>query len=697
MFPGLRVSSNFFRTLGVQPAMGRDFQPYEELPGQAQELILSDAVWHSRFGADRQIIGRTLRINGQPFTVVGVTPEDFHLPVGTQWGPEILNNAPQPLMFRPLGFDVSRADGDGMYNYMSIVRLKPGTQPVQATTEFRSSIADFERRYNIGLRPTLLPLREIMTPKSRTALWLLLGTVAAVLLIACVNVGNLMLVRTASRDREAGIRIALGSSRGELFRLVLCEALIVVALGCALGTLLAYAGLKAFVAAAPLDLPRIGDVRIDVRVIPFAAIASLVCTLICGLLPAWRLSRTDPHESLKAGSTNATEPGRKLRLREFLVSAEVAICTVLLVVGGLLLLSFDRVLKAPKGFMAAHVITQDIALGAKYPDEARTRFVDEALGELASIPGVESVGATNQLPLRGETWLCDLRDMGPPGRPGVGPANFRFVSPGYWRAMGIPLLRGRAFETRDRTRGIAVLSERAARALWPGQDPIGKHVGGCGGTKEQQPLEVVGVVNDVRTGAEKEAPFTVYQPYWSTNNTRFSFAIRTPRDPIAVMEGVRRVLRSRDGDLVIPRALTMDQILDESVALRRLQTKLAAAFAASALVLASLGIYGVIAFNVARRTPEIGIRIALGARRPQLAAMVVRNGMRPVIWGLAAGLGLALAGSRWIASQLFVVAPNDPWALSGVTILLLAVALGACWIPARRAMRVDPLRALRFE
>ena len=697
--PALRVSYNFFRTLGVPPALGRDFRPEEELPGQSRVLILSDAIWRTRFSRDPAVLGRTLQINGLPFTVIGVMPPDLQLPVGSQWGPDEVNVNASPLIFFPLGQDVSRAEEDGTYNYVSAVRLKTAAAPAQAVAEFNASIADIVRRYHIGLRPALFPLRETVTRGARTGLWLLMGIVATVLLIVCVNVGNLMLVRTASRGREAGIRMALGSSRGELFRLVLTEALLLVAIGSALGVGLAYVALRVFLLTAPVDLPRIGDVRMDFRVLLFVIAAALVSALICGLVPAWRLSRTDPHGALKSGSANATDPGRKVRLREVLVGAEVALSTLLLVVGSLLLLSFYRVMTAPRGFEASRVITQDVSLTSfKYSREPdRIRFVDEALRRLDAIPGMRSVGVTNQLPLRGETWTCNLRDGGPPEQPAVGLANFRFVNPGYWQAMGIPLVRGRFLVPGDRVRAVAVLGEKAAQALWPGQNPLGQHVGGCGGEKAPPSLEVVGVVGDVRAGAEKQAPFTVYQPYWQTNNTRFFFVLRAEGEPLAVIGGVRAALRSLDPDLPFVPAKNMDEVLEESVAMRRFQMELAVAFATAGLLLAALGVYGVISFSVVRRTPEMGVRIALGARGAQIVGMVVRQGMRPVIAGLLAGLAGALAGGRLIASQLFGVTPSDPLALSAVAFLLLAVALCACWIPTRRATRIDPLRALRFE
>jgi len=695
-FPGLRVSYNFFRTIGVQPVLGRDFRPEEELPGKFHEVILTDSVWRSAFNGDPGILGRTVQINGEPHVIVGVMPPEFRLPIGSQWGPT-MGPAFQPLLFRPLGMDVSQAHPVGMNNFVSVVRLKPEAQSGQTAAELNSLIGDFVREFHIELKPSVLPLQSAVTRGIRPGLLLLLGTVAVVLLIVCINVGNLMLVRTASRDREVGIRLALGSSRSQLFTFVLTEAAVLVGLGSGLGLLLSYLALKAFVAVAPVDLPRLGDIHMGRRAFVFAACIAAVSALICGLLPAWRLSRTDPQECLRTGGTQSTANRPKLRFRELLVTVEVALSTVLLVIGGLLIFSFLRVMNGPKGFELEQVIAQDVTLiGPDYRDADRLRFVDRALTEFAALPGVRSVGVTNQIPLRGESWICDLRDAGPPAKAMIALGNFRFVNAQYWETLGIPIMRGRTFEPNDRNRSVGVISERAAQVLWPGQNPIGKRVGGCGGELVPAGLEVIGVVGDVLAGAETEAPFMVYQPYWTTSIARPYFVIKTA-DPTSVIGGLRRVIRSIDAEMPLTQPVSMQQVMDDAVAARRFQMTLALAFAISALLVASVGIYGVISFTVARRTPELGIRRAIGAPASQLAGMILRQGMRPVFWGLAIGVGLALVIGRFISSELYGIGPHDPWTIIAVATLLIAVGAGACWIPARRAMRIDPLTALRFE
>jgi predicted permease len=696
--PALRVSYNFFRTLGVRPSLGRDFQPEEELPGESgqyRRLILADSLWRSRFASDPGILGRVLEINGEPYTVVGVMPPAFRLPVGNQWGAGDATAIQQPLLFRPLGMDVSQARGAGNNNYIGVVRLKPGIRPAQALSELNALIAVYVKQFDIRLTTTLLPLHPTVTERARAGLWLLFGMGIAVWLIVCTNVANLILVRTAGRDREAGIRLALGSSRAELFRLVLNEAFMLVAIGSGAGLLLAHFALQAFVAWAPADLPRIDDIEMSSRTWMVAIATTAVSTLICGLLPAWRLTHRNPQESLKEGVSTATAAGSKIRLRDVMLAAEVALTTVLLVVGALLLMSFLNVLRVPKGFNVAHVVTQEVSLSlARIKDPDRIRFVDEAVRQLSMVPGVRAVGVTNQTPLRGEAWVCGIADGGHPEPKEMAVANFRFVSPGYWKALGIPLKKGRVLDPTDRQQKVAVVSEAVAQLLWPGVDPIGKRIAGCNGPEI---LEVIGVVGDVRTTLERQAPYTVYQPHWTSPLTRPSFVVLTDVEPAATAERMRGALRSVDAGVPILRATTMQEVLDDATAVRRFQMNLVAAFALVALLLAAVGIYGVVSFTVVQATPEIGIRMALGAHRTEILTMIVRRGLVPVAAGLTVGMASAMLASRAINNQLYGVMPSDIATLTAVAALLVFVSICACWIPARRATKISPLQALRSE
>lgn len=694
--PALEVSHNFFRTLGVRPAMGRDFLADEE-GGNSDKVILTDELWRSRFAGDPSIVGRRIQLIGEHYLVIGILPPNLHLPRGDEWG-AFVGPPGQPLIFRPLLRQVARDAPEGSLNYSSVIRLKQGVRPEQATAELNALLADFVRQYKLQYRVALTPLRQQVIRNDRGPLLLLMGAVGAVLLIVCVNIGNLMLVRTASRYREAGVRLALGASRLRLFGLVLTEALALVSAGSAVGLLLARVGLKLFVARAPVAIPRLDEVQMDWRVLAFAAALLAFSTMVCGIVPAWRLARIEPQETLKAGAGSATEGRRKLWFREIMVGLEVALTTVLLIAGGLLMASFYRLMRVDKGFEVAHILTQEVSFfSVKYAHGLGRAAIEEVTEKLARVPGVQVVGAVSQLPLLGEEWLSTLKDpdVSQPPNQVEAIANFRFVTPDYFKAMGIPLRTGRFLEAGDRGRPSAVISERAARFLWGNENPIGKHVRGVGPAKPS--LEVVGIVGDIRGKLEDAPPMMVYEHFWRMQPLAMSFVLRTPADPVAVAAGIRTVLSSADPEMAIPPASTMEQILEGSMAARKFQTFLAVAFAISALALASLGIYGVISFAVARRTPEMGIRIALGASGAQLVGMVVRQGMIPVVAGLGAGLVCSLFVNRMIVSQLYGVAPNDPFYIAGMMIILVTVGLCACWIPARRATRVDPLTALRFE
>lgn len=692
----LSVSFNFFRAFGVRPALGRDFLAEEERPGNSHVLMLSDAAWRAQFAADPDVIGRTVRVNSEPHVIVGVMPATFRLPLGEQWGPS--GPPTQPMLYRPLGQDVSQVGAAGNNNYIAVTRLKRDVAPAQATAELRALIADFVRQYSLQTTPVLLPLQETTVRRARAGLLLLSGMIGVMLVIVCVNVGNLMLVRTASREREAALRMALGSSRRRLFLLILNEALALVLAGSAAGIVCAYGALQLFAAWAPADIPQLQAVQINLRVWLVAMLVVALSTLLCGLLPAWRLARRDAHGAIKTGSSRLTADSRKLRLREWLIGIEVALSTVLVVVGGLLTFSFARVMTAPNGFDSNHVITQDLSIsGPRFNDTARYRIIDDTLPKLAALPDVSSAAVTSQLPLSGEAWVCVVKDGTRPDLVDTYRANYRFVSPDYWRTMGIAIKHGRGIHAADRSGGVAVISESVAHALWPGENAVGKRVSSCGSDRPATGLEVVGVVADVRAGVEREPPLTVYEPYWRATGTRFYFAVRTFVDPRAAAGGLRQVLRAIDPELPMAQATTMDDVLNRAVDGRWFQLNLAVGLALFALGLAALGIYGVISYSVAQRTPEFGIRLALGARPSTLATMIVRQGMLPVFIGLAMGTAGALLAAQLIASQLYAVSARDPITLAASALLFVGVGLSACVVPARRAMRTDPLQALRSE
>lgn len=694
---GLFVSANFFATLGVGPSMGRDFRPEEEAKGDDRVAILSHSLWRRRFASDPDILGRKILLGGDPHEVIGVLPEGLPLPRGGQWG-NLMAGSQTPEIFRPLGFDPSKRSGMGDLNYAGLIRLKPGVAADAVKAELDAAVAPFAKEFDLEMTARLTPLDRQMTAPARAGLGMLLAAVCTLMLIVCFNLGGLMLVRTASRSRDTAIRLALGARRRALVGQVMREAALLVAVGGAIGTLLAYAGVQAFRTAAPIELPRIDEVQMDWRVLAFSFAACVFSVLVCSFLPAWRLLRGQAQDAMKAGAWSMSESGERLRSRAAIVGAEVALSTALLVVGGLLGVSFLRVMSVEKGFETAHILTQDLNLeGPRYRDMAsRIRFVDDALREIRDTPGVVAAGATSHLPLHGETWVDMLVTPETAGRElDAPPANFRFATPGYWTAMGVALKQGRLIEESDRGRNVVLLSESAARRLFPHGSAVGRTVRRGG---DQRPwMEVVGVVADARTGLETEPPVLVYEPNWVETRPSLSFVVRTAGDPLAVASSVRQVLSKLDAELPLPQVRTMERIVSDSVAPRRFYLQLAVGFALAALLLTAIGIYGVIAYAALRRTRELGIRLALGEQPGGVVRLMLAQGMLPVVVGMAVGLALAVAASRLIASQLFGVEPGDPITLAGVAASITLVALAACWVPAWRASRLNPVDALRAE
>jgi putative ABC transport system permease protein len=518
---------------------------------------------------------------------------------------------------------------------------------------------------------------------------LLLGAVAAVLLMVCANLASLTLARDVGRRREAAVRVALGAGRGRLARLALTESLALTAVGGALAVLLAHWGLRLLVATAPASLPRLDSVRLDARVLAVAALLALVVGVAFGVLPALRMGRARPADAMRGG--RAATPGRvAARRRGMFIGVQVALSTVLLVGTGLLLTSFVRVLRADRGFVADRVLAFDVVLPrTRYADgDATTRFKDRLLRGLAALPGVTSVATANGIPLEGESQVDELvRPDAPPGDEGGLSANIRYVSPAYFQTVSTPLRRGRAFAETDRGRAVTIVSERAARALWPGQDPIGRRL--RPGSNDAE-AEVIGVVADVRTTAlEQEGSAIAYLPHWAQGLPSTTVLLRTTGDAATLAGPVRATLRQLDPSVPVAKVRTLDAVVSAAVAARRFQLALLALFALMALVAASVGIYGVVAQSLASRTREIGVRLSLGARAGDVHRLVLREGMAPVAVGLLAGLVGSVAAGRAAASLLFGVRPADPLTIVVVVVVLAAVAAVACVVPARRATATD--------
>lgn len=686
--PGARVAHNLFAMFGVEPIAGRTFLPEEEQEGKDDVVIISESLWRSRFNADRSLVGRSILLDGQNHQVIGILPAWFRLPYRAT-----------SEVFRPLvlGLDeIGRAMGN--YNYAAVARIRRGVSVDQALAEINVVQARFAALATepMELKATLIPVHELVTGRAKLGLWMLAAAVGAVLFIVCVNLANLFLSRIASRSREAAIRTALGASRGRLFRHVLTESVLLAVCGGVLGIIFASWIVQMLVATTTFDIPRLEEVRLDSTVLMFAFCMTLLTGFIFGALPAWRLTRNDPQEALRAGSHTITEGRRGLRLRESLIGLEVGLSAALLIVAGLLTTSLTRLLRVEKGFDVERVLTVDIdLLGRLYAEDVdRERFFDRLLEKIAAIPGVEASAIVTQLPTLGENWNDPIYLESARHRSDRHVVNNRYTSPGYFRAMNIRIRSGRAFEETDRGRGVAVLSEKAAKLLWPGEpDPIGRRFVG----EDDKVKTLVGIVVDVRANLHKDSPPTAYYPYWQRVPGDVALVVRTTTAPHALTGHIRDALRSEDAQLPVQTIRTMEQVVDSSLAQRRFQATLMIVFAVSALLVASLGIYGVVSYSVARRRNEIGIRLALGAQRSELLRLVIRQGMAPVVIGLACGVAAAFLLGRAIRGLLFGVQPTDPLTIAGVAAMLLVIGVLACLIPARRAASTDAVTALRFE
>ena len=586
--------------------------------------------------------------------------------------------------------------------FVSIARLRDGVSPQQALADLdavQAALIHETPMPGIDLRALVTPLQEQIVAGSRQGLLVLLASIAMVLLIICVNLGNLMLARSTSRSREMAVRVALGAGSWRMARQVLTESLVIALAGGVLGLMPAYAAVRALVASAPVDLPRLDEVHLDFRALLFALAVSVIAGMLFGLIPAWRAARSEPQDALRGGGRSATQGRGGLRVSEILVTTEVALSAALLVAAGLLIGSLVRILGIEQGFQAHNVLTAVLNLPAtKYSDtQQRAVFFDRLLPVLQHLPGVQAAGIISTMPLEGDTWV-DMISRDDDTRPVFERpvANYRFISPDYFGALGIPIRAGRAFQPADRNRPVVVVSTTTAARIWPGASAVGRHMRGGG---QKDPLaDVVGVVADTRTGMKGDAaPLMVYMPYWERLESGASLAIRTAQEPAAAASAARNAIWSVDSQLPVPEMKTMQRIISDSVSERRFQTALLAGFALAALLLAVVGIYGVISYSVNRRRNEIGIRMALGARAADVNRMVLRQGMRPVAAGLAIGMAVALALGRLVQALLFEIRPSDPVVLASVVLVLGAAAASACFAPARRATRVDPATALRDE
>ncbi len=695
---GVNVSAQFFNVLGVNPSAGRAFLPEEEQPGRDPVVIISDGLWHRRFGGDAAVVGRNTRINGRNFTIIGVMPPGFAFPNSAieVWAPLIT-------------FPENVANRSSTYLTV-FARLKPNVRVAEAQKELDILAGRLSTQYPETNANRIFLVESLLgsyVRGSRPYLLIMFGAVLFVLFIACANVANLQLMKAASRQKEMAVRLALGASRRRLAQQLLTESLLLAIAGGALGLLLSVWAIDAVAAGIPTNLAKyvsgLKDLRIDWQVFSFTLIVSVLTGIGAGLAPALLLTRANLNEALKEGASSTTDVGRN-RARSLLVIAEVALSMVLLVGSGLMIRSFLRILDVKPGFNAGSVLTLELSLPYRtYSSvEQRAAFFAKLLPRLENIAGVEGAGATNLVPLEnGDDSIYFSIEGQPPFAPGQAPlADYRVITPGYLGALEIPLLKGRTFTERD-LRGappVAIISERLAKRFFPDQDPLGKRI-----RVGEEPCEIVGVVGDVRNKSfmseinnDRLRP-AVYLPHAQHPYGQMALVLRSTADPTSLTTAVRKEVQAIEKDQPVFNVRTMSQVRSESMVPQRLSAFMFACFALIALLLTAIGIYAVIAYSVVQRTREIGIRMALGAQSRDVLKLVVRNGMKLALIGVAVGLAGALALSRLVSSLLFGVTPTDTLTFAAVLIGLLGVALLACYIPARRATKVDPLEALRNE
>jgi len=698
-----QVTGSLFATLGVQPILGRIFLPEEtgrplfssggKAPGPTA-VILSYSLWRRRFGADPAVIGRTVKVEGDACAVIGVMPDGFKFPDEAEaWTPVAISPTRNNAYLRV------------------IARLQPGVTRAQAQAELSTIARRLEQEFsqtNRGLGVNLVPLQEHVVGDVRSSLLIFMGAVGFVLLIACANVANLLLARAATRQKEMAVRAALGASRLRIIRQLLTESLLLALAGGALGLLLAFWILNLLLSRAPKGIPRLNAISIDPWALGFTLLLSVLTGVIFGLAPAMQASRLDLNATLKEGGTQATGGVSRHRLRGLLVVAEVAMALVLLIGAGLLLKSFTRLRETKLGFNPDHVLAASVTLPeADYPTAAQVKtYFQQSLARLAARPEAQAVGVVNSLPLSniGVGIQGSLRVEGEPtDRPGV-MASKLAVGSDYFRALGIPRLQGRAFDERDTadSPGVVIISETLARRLWPNEDALGKRINiGFGGETWR---EVVGVVGDVRQTELGEPPaMALYQPYQQVSERlrwfvgEMTFVIRAAAEPQSFIAGLRSELQAVDKQLPLHNVAVMEQVVAKKVADPRFYMLLLGSFSALALALSAAGIYSVISYSVTQRTHEIGIRLALGAQTGAILRLVIRQGMALALVGLAIGLAGAFALTRVLSDFLYQVSVTDPVTFALLSLLLTGVALLACYLPARRATKIDPLVALRRE
>jgi putative ABC transport system permease protein len=705
---GINVSASYFRVFGVPFAAGRPFSDEEDRPGGPKLAVLSNGLWHNRFGGDPGVVGKTLELGGESYQVAGVAGRSF--------------SADPPVdIYLPLQADPNTTNG--AHYLRATARLKPGVTLEMAKAQMRVAAVEYERKFPNSLGPqgsfTGEPLRDTVVGDVRKALLVLLGAVSFVLLIACANVANLLLARATLRRREIAIRSSIGAGRGRIIRQLLTESVLLSLAGGALGLLIGYAGVRALLALNPGDIPRIGQngslVMLDWRVLVFTLVISFLTGILFGLIPAFNASRTDLNATLKENGLRSGSGLRHNKARSLLVIMEMSLAVVLLVGAGLMIRTFGMLRSVDPGFDAHNVLTMEMSLnGARFEKAAGvTQLVRDAQRRIESLPGVTAFASTCCLPLEGGFGLPFEIEGRPPSDPSNAPgAGWRTISPSYFDVFRIPLLRGRLFTDRDDAAAgrVVVINEGLAKQFWPKGDAVGQRIligKGVGPEFAEPTREIIGVVGDVRNQGLGNNPDPImYVPVaqvtdgvTALNNKiiPLTLLVRTKIQPFSLSGDIQRELRAASGGLPVAHIRSMEQVRGESTSRSDFNMTLLAIFAGIALLLAAIGIYGLTSYSVEQRTQEIGIRMALGAGPDDVRRMVVMQGMWLAVIGVVLGVGAALALTRLIAGLLYGVKPWDPVSIASVAILLIVIALLATYIPARRASRVDPMVSLRYE
>jgi putative ABC transport system permease protein len=692
---GFLVTANFFDVLRVKPIKGRNFAEEENQPGKDSVAIITYSLWQRRFGSDPNIINKTITTNGVVRTVIGVLPEDFNYPKGAE-------------VFGPIALTPELIKSRRSHSYYVIGRLKPGVSLPAAQAEIDTITARLAAQYpdaNLGLGATVYPIVADTVRTYSTALWIMMGAVGFVMLIACANVANLMLARASGRQKEIALRAALGASRWRIIRQLLVESLIIALIGGALGVLIGFWGIDLLRAGNPGEAAKYApgwkNMGINLPVLAFTLAISLLSGLLFGLAPAWHVSKPELNDALKEGGRQTT--GGSHRLRSLLVVSEVALSLVLLIGAGLMVRSFLAILKTSPGFNPEGVLTMNLNLPfAKYKEEPqRAAFYSDLVQRVKALPGVQSAAVINYLPLGGsnssDAFLVEGRPEPAPGQENIG--RYRVCTPDYFQTMGISILKGRGFTEQDRSGStpVIIVNETLAHRYWPDGDALGKRVRFEGPLEKAPWMEVIGIVQDVKHELNLPVTSDFYLPHAQDSWNAMVLVARTSADPASMSDSIRQQVLAIDKDQPVFDVRTMLEVRAISVAVYSFGSATMSIFAVVALVLAAIGIYGVMAFAVTQRTQEIGIRMALGARAIDVLKLVVRSGMLMTTIGVIAGLAGAFAITRLMSSLLFGVSPTDVVTFVLVTAGLIFVALLACYIPARRATKVDPMVALRYE